>query len=979
MKKFALILVIIFTLNVAVFTLPSLADENTDKIMADKLFTMLDRSEKSLTEAFALYDAQKYIESIDAYKVHFVDAVRSIDLREFSWHNTYVSSAYYSNVFVWMGDMTTEEFTAKYPGRALVEETRFGLIAKNEKDLKLNWLATDDSGRAPEQMWLRWITCFQGAYWVTKNPDILKRYFYVINDFALNFRKQAITIGSSNVYQSWTFNNGFTFGSMARTENVIKQLAATAKMLPSDADFPTWANVLKPIGGTVTPEGYKMFDSRALVNFIFHTLDEINPYFLKFYIEPGAAPNQRLGGLGDLMMETALFPEFKIIKEVVAPNVEKGISSFLSGSTHPDGASMEQAFNYNKGDEINFNFFKNLYEKKEVKPSFYNLLVNKAEYSGRVLKYLQKPDGSEANVGGGSYNYTKRLWIDSEAEAWGKQNAANFASNEGFLSIAYPYAGYYAMRNGWGMKDTYMFMQNTRPSRGHYYSAQGSVDLYTKGRPMLIAFGYPHYFYTDVPAELGTDAQRMAYREKFSSYFGEIPNFTRNVVLVNNYPQASSGKNGQYLTDISSLDTIKNLWHDTDSFGFMQSTWEGGYSDHQNRDDKKVDNVSHKRDVIYIKEIDSFILTDALYGGESNDSYQQIWNFMPYYSKADGDPIDVQSGFRDKDILTKDNSIYTQDPNGPNVFLNSFCNSNLKYIRYFGYDGEMGLKGWFSGGIGGYRYPKTDIYVDWKNSPTLSPLTTLITTSNNTQSVAKDLTDISTSSAGQSGFTGTVDGAKITFVSYKEPSKITNERISGKAKTVLIVEKDGKKKGIVSGAKNITIDGTLIETNYENYEYDLSSGTLSIKSINYPTSFAWIEGENGKLTPTYKLVSTNEVNAMVQKMKDLSNAIYPVKFYLKRYMNEKIDLAPKVIDDAVNILQNCAVLYDGQRTLLALEELFAKLIDYRATLQGAEKEKENEFITVQLKKLEKAVVNTSDQSLTEYMVKTITSIKGELQ
>jgi hypothetical protein len=323
-------------------------------------------------------------------------------------------------------------------------------------------------------------------------------------------------------------------------------------------------------------------------------------------------------------------------------------------------------------------------------------------------------------------------------------------------------------------------------------------------------------------------------------------------------------------------------------------------------------------------------------GGKPGYNFQQIWNFPPYLSVANGDGIDFLSGFRDEDIVTRDNKIYTKDTNGPNVFLQNFSAASLNYLRYHGYKGELGYKGWYSPGIAGARYPKTDIYVEWKNQAS-SPLATLITTSADTADPAQTF-DLSDGKEGRAAFGAAIDGANILFYANRQSGKIEDARINADAQIVLVVEAGGEIFGIATEAARLSVDGREIPCEAGNFAFKISEGGAEITPITVPKSFAWKENADGTMKPVYDSDVQEDILYSIERLHGTADKIYPVKNVLRPYMERRIANLPAELDAHLTVAANCVNVYNIRDMLEPVYRLFDKLEVYKASCaNGAER------------------------------------------
>lgn len=893
------------------------------KTIADELFTIIDLSEPSLSHVADLYKGGKFAEALDAYRNYFVDKVRGIEFDKFGWHSTYISPPYLDNASIWAGIMSVEEYKNKYPGRDILPEYYLNISGDPEQPVKTNWLGTDTKGNIPDVMWLRWFTNFNGAYWNTGEEVYIKKYFQLINDLALNFRNQALSAGLATTdFRAWNKNNNFIFSAMTRSNFILRQIVCFAKLLPDDGEKPVWDNVMNIRGYKVKADAYRLISSEALANTIINLVKEINPYFLNQYIKPGATPNQRLGGLEVLMLETLMFSESIQIKNQLIPALNEGFDSYLKGSLHADGANIEQAFNYNLGDLDRLKSFVKMFEGVKNPPAYAQLLKFRTEYADRLFKAIKGPLGGVPAVGMGGISQGVPTWKEDEAEKLIKSGKIDTVPFKNFNSVAFPYAGYYVLRNGWAPNDTYLFTQGPRRSKGHLYPSNGSIELQAYGRQLLMAGGAPWYFKTQVPNEL------LPEMGKFNSYFGDgSSTFNRNTVLVNGLSQDVTEKDGSILQDLTGLDPIPALWHTGDSFDMTQTFWTGGYKQ-AGSNTKTITDVEHRRDIIYLKDSNLFVVTDFLNAKKAGLKYSQVWNFVPYMSKASGDDLDVFGYKNEQVIADKDKAtISTNDPDGPNVFLHNFINQPLEYVKYYGYKSEQGYRGWYSPGIEGMRYPKPDVHVNWSKAANDAPLLTLIGMSKDTKDPITDIKDLSDKAKSVSGFTAKAGDSEIVCQASFDAKDFSYNNIKAKASWFLVSNKNNVYSGIAIGCKTMTIGDQSIAIKDENFEFSFADGKLKMLPIKAPTGFAWTKKDEEPM-PIYSKASAKDAINSAIALKQASANIYPVKAEIRRYMDKRVSTAVITINDSLKIMANCGGFNDAQKISDGINELASVIINY---------------------------------------------------
>ncbi|MDY3929728.1 MAG: heparinase II/III family protein [Clostridia bacterium] len=788
----------------------------------------LDLSEAKMETVKSLYDTGKYEEAVKEYRNIVLDEMRITDLGTLSYHDNSYQNRAWAEFFAGVNN--------NYPttgGYAVLRNCN--LQGSPYKKLTPNWTY---SVKFPDQAHtsdISYFTCFNplaAKYFETEDVLYLDKWMQIANIFCTEHRRWYNENYGADDYHTnccWHYKNAQSALNQAdRTSNIIRVLAIFAK-LADDKDKPiSWANVLEARGKISDVSLYDSIDPVIFSNIVMSLIYDHSEALSLRYENYGSVPNQRFSGLKALATVDRFFADSKKYKTVYSESTANGLKSYASESYYPDGGMAEQAFNYNSGELNSVKDIYNIFASKgEEIPEYINLLCDNAEKAEKMHNAIVFPNGVTPTVGMGG--------------------ASAVFSEKNYTSIAFPYIGFYAMRNSWEKDGTNLFMQTPRRTGGHLYPSNNGIELYAKGRLLLMNGGAPWYAKNMAPAD------QAAEFDRYNEYFGESSSYNRNTVIIDNKSQNKTEFNGVTGNPALFNYTLNNLWHTSDTFDYLSSDYDGGYGS------DKASTV-HNRAVTYIKDIDMFIVADTVRNNEEEiKSCSQIWNFMPYLEKA-ADGVDA-GGFTEDEVTfdSENRYIKTADEDGANVFLYNFYPEELEYTKYYGYKGEDGYKGFYGPGVGSRRYPKVDMHVEWQEKGKSIPLLTLIETSDNTESQITSFEDLSYSdeSGGYSGFKISVGEKNIYcyFSDYKRLFTFNDFVLTAKS----VVYEEGMGKIIVTGA-----DGYV----YENFEGTVENGVITpLTEIGVPSGFAWTSEE----TPDY---SQNQTAPIVENVTVTGNACF---------------------------------------------------------------------------------------------------------
>lgn len=764
----------------------------------------LDMSDSDLTAVKALYEAGEYEEAVKEYRNFVLDNLRKTNLGEFEYHKNSYENKSWANFFIGQ--------TSSFSASTTLYDCNFQ--GSPYSAIKPDWSM---SVKFPEQSWvdISYFNCFNtlvAKYFETGDKVYLDKWMQIADVFCTEHRRWYNENYGAEDYSTnlcWHYKGAqSTLNQSSRVSNIIKALAAFAKL--ADDDKPDmWGQVLESRDGITDRALYDSINPVSFANIVISLVYDHAEAMALRYVD-GGVPNQRLAGLSALAITNRFLGSAVKLKNDYSNHLLAGLKDYSTGSFYPDGGMVEQAFNYNNGDLGKIDTLVGIFENAGEIPEYMAKLTKNADNAKKMFSSIVFPDGGTPTVGMGGL-------------------AAKF-SEKPYTSVAFPYIGFYSMRNSWESNGTTLFMQSPRRTSGHLYPSNNGIELYAKGRKLLMNGGSPWY------AENMAPSDQVSEYNQYNAYFGESSSYNRNTVVINNKSQSKSEFNGVVGTPETFNYTLGNLWHTSDNFDYVSSDYDDGYGS-----DKA--SAVHNRQVTYVKALDMFIVADTV---QSNDEElnecSQIWNFVPYINDTENN-VQV-NGFSENEVTYDSTKRYikTTDADGSNVFLYSFYPEKLEYTKYYGYKGEEGYRGFYAHNFA-RRYPKVDMHVKWEEKGKSIPLLTLIETSDNTSSKITSVEDLSyvDTTGGYSGFKLNAEGEIVLCYFAGDVQRFNIGGITVDARAVVYQQNENKL--IVIGAKGYECD------NFEGY---IENGkVIVLNEIGIPSGFSWSEDN----TPVYSYVN----------------------------------------------------------------------------------------------------------------------------
>ncbi|MCP4639919.1 MAG: SUMF1/EgtB/PvdO family nonheme iron enzyme [bacterium] len=778
---------------------PVLPPNDGPEPAAHRLFALLNPDAPELADALTLYEEGKYPEALAAYRDLFVAQQRSIPLR----------SMYRKDGFgdrkdiTWHMSLKGQLDWYRTPDRP-DNDVNTGLILHEAAALLKEWDTTGD--KAP-----------------------LRQWFFIMDSFARYARHDYDTLGNEGraiknqyyVPQSWDFGMGFT-----SFPHRVRDLRKIVHALPEDG-----ADDIPPV------------ELANLLSFIATDL-------ISMQIKDGrhSVPNQLfyvskiLLNMGDKLRE---FRDAPAWYDLGQRRFENGV---LHGTMMHDGGDLEQSLNYNDGltteiIELEDTFGDDI-------PDWVTNLRRAGTKRMRFFAGLQQPFGQVPATGSAYTVYPPDVFRDPEAlAALKKRELARVTENlknwpdpdveriynhlfgpgtqeaPEFTSAAFPFSGFYMMRDGWDAMSRYLWLMGARPGQGHACENINAVDVIAFGRHMLIAGGADSY---SNPEWIPEDQRPII--EQLDLYRGQ--SFSRNTVVVDGHSQRRLIF-GDTLVRVPYDTPIPCRWLASPTFDFAEAHYDDGYGNTADTDIR----ASHARQVIFVREAGIWIVTD-LVTADAPRTYTACWNFPP-------EDFETRSwraaGFGEMEVAfdAGQRTIATSDPDAPNLFIHQFCASPLSYEKHFG--ALDPARGWLAPGISGRRYPKVDIHSSWEGPAGASILVSaLVPSPTPTSPVVKteDLSDRATV-----GFRMTLaDGTVVEYAAAPEATPLALDGLEATAAALLSVRGPAGRRGLVLDTANLRIDGHPHKTPTPSVCFAFEQEGIWFRPIRIPETFYWVKG-----------------------------------------------------------------------------------------------------------------------------------------
>jgi sulfatase modifying factor 1 len=645
-----------------------------------------------------------------------------------------------------------------------------------------------------------------------------------------------------------------------------------------------WFDVIRQIVSK-PPDGMSaagLVPPRALANMVIYAATDDIARPLK---DPrDCVGNQQIHMAKTLVTQARFLPEMRDADAWESLGIDRLKNGAIARFILPDGGDLEQSFNYNAMLYNGYESIAELFEGRE-RPAWIDELFASAIKRTRLLNNLRMASGTMPSVGNNSYGRDLRE-TNQPGDTFHDPLTAQILDillyeNEqqlgvpAYTSIAFPYSGYYLMRNGWTTDSSSLFFKSSRPGAGHNHADNNGIELVAYGRHLLVTRESPPYQVGHLP-----DDQKMDHLWVMD-YKGEQARWTANTLLIDGCGQVPGFHNTGYENTIP-----KQPWFTSDSFDFVQGHWTRTFENGKPMDADEVRehaethgasaeelaaqleavqqhnaepyrrfDATHTRQVIYLRSVNAWIVTDwakkVSETGEathasSTSPLTQLWLFPapglgPNRSFAERNQKQnpLHPGFSLEHVTTNNEAqrVLTTNPDNVNLAILHAVPGGVNYTTYLG--AKYPWRGWANekpSMVSGY-VPAVDLHATF---PGGGPIVTLLVPipqglCYNQRVVAFD----KDFDGGQTRIrVEFADGTKIEHVVANQPAKLTAGPAEAEAEALLTVTRDGTTEGLAvarSGAGHAfaVVDGAMQRT----------------ADITVPSGFEWHETARG-LVPT---------------------------------------------------------------------------------------------------------------------------------
>ena len=731
----------------------------------------------------------------------------------------------------------------------------------------------------------------------SRQAQPVQKWFELLGDFATRQKNMvsALQLVENTALQplyrtvysasDWAVTAGPALGQGDRLRELLAALAIFSKLLPEDAPVQRdWGTAVQdPVAALPASDAAQLIPPEPLARISLSLMADTTEALMLAYFRVGMFPNQRLNGLLSLYLAATFFDEFKAAPELLR-QTDAALADFANTMFYRDGPMLERSPNYNEGDADKIRTLLGLAGGNAT--SGIQLLAEKLATYERAAAFMQTPLGGLPRMASYGGSTPPALW--QGLSTWPSRFRASVAKNAdttatnlylGMIdsglpvppatSLAFPYAGYYMQRNGWGSRAHFLYFANPPPGNGHAQMDHNGIQVCAFGRSLLSTAGPPPYDPTFV------DSTQSGDFAGFALYQGEGSSFKVNTVAVDGRSQNENRIRNATVT----TNTMPGAWFTSPVFDYVEGSYTAGYGKGNNtwwisvydaftNSSATVTSVTHTRSVMFLRAPGLWVVTDVLAATDSaTHDYRQIWNF-PAFSAITGPTY----GFAPNEVVADDaaHRISTVDADGPNIHLYHLGPQAVRYETYA--SSRAPYLGWFGSGIGGLRLPAANVHAVWQGVGT-QMLVTVIAPSDT--GAASPVTSIHTnaSSATSVDFELVLaNGHALRIVQGLRPQTLTVGSQTLSASTLIAeVAPNGLQYGMA-----LAVSG-LAQTNFS---FSASTTNFTpLSAISRPTNFNWAADGDWQLPSTASPLNTPpEIAPVPNQRTAMSTPSGPIPF-----------------------------------------------------------------------------------------------------
>jgi hypothetical protein len=337
--------------------------------------------------------------------------------------------------------------------------------------------------------------------------------------------------------------------------------------------------------------------------------------------------NRAMHMYGELLTQAQReFPELNYASTLLTER-RRILESYARQYMMADGSSIDYAPNYNKNFIIWPSQDIDYLRSMRSPPAWFteDWIRQMREEQLLMARYLIRsfaPDGSypgykdplrkllESTVGKGSY-FAKFL-PEALADTNNAAVIANLlhkpdAPDPGFTSEAYPYGGYYLLRENWDPDARFLYFHDFRPGESGSWRHHKNIHIQAFGQRMLTTFRWESPLLVDGAGHVNSAIQDLYPKD----YAGPRPWF------------------GSHGYQSAWQEPLQNRWHTSRRFDLAEGNLKIPFAE-KFRDGTStfIDDVAHGRQVIFLRGVGGWIVTDRIRAEEPH-RYHVVWSFDP--------------------------------------------------------------------------------------------------------------------------------------------------------------------------------------------------------------------------------------------------------------------------------------------------------------------------------------------------------------
>ena len=484
------------------------------------------------------------------------------------------------------------------------------------------------------------------AYLATKNDSYIKQYSGYLDDLLMNYR--------TDLEHAKLKMKVDAAGAAGPNLGHISYMVLNAENI--DKDFP----------------------ATTFVRLILRRWTEDIPLIVLGARATGA--NRAMHMYGALLTEMHMsFPELNYANNFLTER-RRILESYARQYMMPDGSSVDYAPNYNKNFIISPATDVAYLKAMKNPPEWFNedWLTQFRSEQYVMSHYLIRnfaPDGTHPGYKGalhdmleatvGKNSYFQKFLPEALKEP---RNAAVIeslyqkpnAKDPGFASDAYPYAGYYFMRENWDRNGRFLYFHDYRPGENANWRHHKNIIVQAFGQRMLSTFRWESPLLVDGAGHI-------------------------NIALCDLYPKNYQGPKPWYGTrgmQSAWQEPLSNRWHNSAMYDFSEGNLKIPFAEKfVDRPAVFIDDVTHGRQVIFLRDLGGWIVTDRIQSEKPHD-YQILWGFDPdiinppgwdsdWRNRGKNEPSIRQFAYSKQQIVIdpQTQTIRTQHPTRPNLSI----------------------------------------------------------------------------------------------------------------------------------------------------------------------------------------------------------------------------------------------------------------------------------------------------------------------